>query len=356
MQNTVANSLSLQSVYYETLNNKDVFKITLQNSSVSVGITNIGCSIISIETPDRSHRYKNIVAGFSVLEEYATNKEYFGCIVGRYANRIASGIFSLDGKKHHLSINERNNHLHGGFEGFNKKIWDIAGFIEEPEQVGVVFTYHSKDGEEGYPGNLQVTVSYCLNTKNQLCIGYKAQTDKATPVNLTNHTYFNLTGFDVPEIKDHLLQVHASGYTEKNRQNLPTGSILPVENTALDLRTARKIGVNIGTFPFDMGYDHNFVLDNFSENKVNLAACLYEPLYGRVVNIYTSQPGLQVYTANFWDGSILGSQGLYYKKHGAVALETQAFPDSPNHPAFPGTILNPHEQYLSTTVYEFSEK
>lgn len=354
MQNIDTKALLLRSEHYDKIKNEDVYKITLQNGFLSVVLTNLGCSIMSIKTPDKNFNYQNVVAGFPNIEDYRINKEYLGCVVGRFANRIANGAFELDGKKIQLTVNEDNNHLHGGFEGFNKKVWTISNLIEENDKVGVEFTYISKDGEEGYPGNLHVRVCCCLNAQNQLYIEYRAETDKTTIVNLTNHSYFNLSGFKDSTINSHFLQVNASMYTEKNDKNLPTGITQAVSNTSLDFTTAKRLGDNIEHFPNDKGFDHNFVLEKKQGSELTHAAKLYDPNSGRVVNVYTSQPGLQVYTANYWDGSVFGSHGLFYKKHGAIALETQAFPDSPNHPSFPDTTLHPGEVLTSTTIYEFT--
>lgn len=345
-------TLLVRKEFVAQLQGKEVYKVFLNNGKQSITITNIGCSIMCIETPGKNGVCKNIVAGFSNVEDYLVNRDYYGCIVGRYANRIAAGKFVLDGKQFQLTVNNETNHLHGGIEGFHKKIWNIVDLIQREDMVTVVFSYLSKDGEEGYPGNLNTTIAYSLNKQNQLTIEYAAETDKATPLNLTNHSYFNLTAFDVPIIDDHLLQVNASYYTEKNELNIPTGSILPVAGTPLCFESLKKIGADINEFPADMGFDHNFVLDH-TQNDIVFAAKLYEPVSGRVLKVYTSQPGLQVYTANYWDGTIEGSQGHFYQKHAAVALETQSFPDSPNHPSFPNTMLYPGKQYFSKTIYEF---
>ncbi|RYZ30159.1 MAG: galactose mutarotase [Chitinophagaceae bacterium] len=353
MQQAKESSLTQRYEIVTQLHGKDVYRITLHNDTVAVVLTNLGCSILSIECPDCDGCRKNIVAGFANIEDYLTNRDYLGCVVGRYANRIANGRFTLDGKQIQLPLNDGPNHLHGGVDGFHKQIWDVKDFINEKERAGVVLRYVSKDGEEGYPGNLQVTVTYSLNKKNELSIEYGAETDKATPVNLTNHSYFNLTGFDVPVIDEHLLQVNAATYTEKNKQNVPTGLMLPVVKTALDFTKPKAISSGLDKFSQDRGYDHNFVLEKHLQGKIVLAAKLYEPLSGRLLTVSTSQPGLQVYTANYWDGTTRGVQGNFYQKHGAVALETQAFPDSPNQSSFPNTILYPGEMYSSKTVYVF---
>lgn len=353
MLNVGKDFLSLKSRLYGILQGENIYKFTLQNECISVDITNLGCSIAAIYTPGRNGIQKNIVAGFEDLKDYENNRDYFGCVLGRYANRIAGGCFSLNGKDICLSVNDGINHLHGGVEGFNKKIWDIGSVIQKEEQVYVEFEYLSRDGEEGYTGNLHVKVKYILNNKNQLCIEYRAHTDKATPVSLSNHSYFNLSGFENPLITGHVLQINAMSYTEKNEFNVPTGNILPVSHSPLDFQKPKIIGKHINCFLADKGFDYNFILKDYVPGEVVLAAQLRDLASGRKLKIYTDQPGIQLYTANFWDGTILGQQGKFYQKHGGAALETQAFPDSPNHPSFPNTILNPGQHYFSTTIYEF---
>jgi len=306
---------------------------------------------MAVYTPDRNGVMKNVVAGFEQPEDYAGNPWYFGCVVGRYANRIAGGRFMLDGQQVQLSVNNDGNHLHGGFEGFHSKVWTLEALLREEDQAAVVFAYTSRNGEEGYPGNLKAQVKYTLNRQNQLQISYTAVTDQPTPVNLTNHSYFNLSGFEQPLITGHLLQVNADHYTEKNGRNVPTGRILPLAGTGADFTVATRIGDNIQQFPQDKGLDLNYVLKQPLLSTP--AAILEDPLTGRYLQVFTDQPGIQVYTANYWDGSITGRQGRAYIQHGAVALETQAFPDSPNHAGFSRTILEPGAVYESTTVYAF---
>lgn len=332
---------------------KDVYLIHLGNGSMHCVITNIGCSILSIETPDREGNLANIVPGFKHAEDYLVNRDYMGCVIGRCANRIAGARFSLDGNEYILTKNDPPNHLHGGVEGFHKKIWQLRKIMEESDRAGIVFTLLSRDGEEGYPGNLSVTVSYFLNVKNQLSIHYEAETDKPTPVNLTSHLYFNLTGFEQPTIHDHLLQVFADGYLEKNQQNMPTGKFVPVENMPQDFRKEKMLGLEISSLQQDGGYDHHFVLNDAKETPA-LAAVLREPSSGRTLRVYTTEPGMQVYTANYFDGTIAGSHEQPYQRHGAVALETQHCPDSPNQSSFPDIALHPGEKYTSATIYEFS--
>lgn len=331
----------------------EVFLFQLSNGEMDVEITNYGCTIVSILAPDVNGNRINIVAGFRDLSDYLSDQDYIGCVVGRYANRIANGRFSLDGKTWQLPLNDGINHLHGGNCGFNKKLWNIEEMIEEEERSGVKFYYFSKDGEEGYPGNLRVSVSYLLTKDNRLIIKYMADTDQATVVSLTNHSYFNLSGFSQETIHDHYLQINADKYTVKNEHNTPSGEIALVMDTLFDFSTPGKIGTHLYELETDMGYDHNFVLNN-DHCTPAIAASLFEPASGRKLKVFTNMPGMQVYTANWWDGSFTGSQGKPYKKHGAVALETQAFPDSPNQPSFPSAVLRPGEQYLRQTDLQFS--
>jgi aldose 1-epimerase len=335
------------------LDAEKIFLFTLENDDIKVEITNLGCSIRTIYTPCKKGLKKNIVTGFSDLSDYKLNKDYFGCILGRYSNRIALGKFDLNGKQVSLSINDGENHLHGGFEGFNKKIWNIDSFTKVEDQDCLVLSYLSKANEEGYPGNLQVTVKYLLNKKNQLVIEYWAETDSATPVSLSNHSYFNLSGFEKTDISDHFLYINADNYLEKNSNNLPTGKIISVSKTPFDFLTFKKIGDDIERISFDNGYDHDFVLNKNYSNELVLAATLKDIVSGRVLNIYTDQPAVHLYSANYLEGSVKGVHE-YYKKHAAVALETQSFSDSPNHLNFPNSILDKLEKYLSTTIYEFS--
>lgn len=327
----------------------------LSNDVIDVAIMNYGCTIVSIEAPDRHGEKKNIVAGFNSFESYLTNHPYFGCVVGRFANRIRNGKFSIDDKSYQVTLNNGDHHLHGGAIGFNRKLWNIETVIEEEKRLVIQFSYLSEDGEEGYPGNLITHVTYILNDQNELIIHYRAATDQPTIINLTNHSYFNLTGFDTATIHDHALQVFADTFTVKDEHSIPTGVILQVKNTLLDFTLSKKIGERIHLITDDIGYDHNYILNNYGKGIVQ-AAVLYEPEEGREVKVFTDLPGLQIYTANWWDGSITGSQEHSYIQYGAVTLETQAFPDAPNHSHFPSVILKPGEEYKSTTVFQFSKK
>jgi aldose 1-epimerase len=340
-------------VSYISHSAEQVVFVTLQNHDITVELTNIGCAITAIWAPDRNGMSSNIVAGYAGWESYITNKDYLGCVVGRYANRIANGQFTLDGKLYQLTVNDPPNHLHGGGHGFSHKIWKLVAVIENDNECGVIFSGYSADGEEGYPGNVQATVQYVLDSKRRLHILYRATTDKSTPVNLTNHSYFNLTGFETPTVLKHCLQIMADRYTEKSHNNIPTGKISTVYNTALDFTLSEWIGTHIGCFPRDGGYDHNFIVNRTHEGGVTKAAVLSEATTGRVLTVYTDAPAVQVYTANHWNGAVTGKQGLPYRQHGGVALETQAYPDSVNHPHFPNTILYAGEEYTSTTIFEF---
>jgi aldose 1-epimerase len=332
---------------------EEIFLVTLRNDGIEIGLTNIGCSVVFVRTPDKDGVVKNIVAGLADLDAYKINRDYFGCVVGRYANRIADGLLSLNGRVYQLSLNDPPNHLHGGFQGFGHKTWKLEEVSEEANCCGVVFSYCSVDGEEGYPGNLQVKVKYRLHGSGRFEISYRAVTDQATPVNLTNHSYFNLSGFGQDKIYDHRLKINAEKYTEKTARNTSSGCLPAVKGTALDFTQFRRIGDGIDQFPADMGYDHNFVLDAACKDLSIPAATLTDAASGRIVHVYTDQPGIQFYSGNYWDGTVRGEQGFLYQQHGGVALETQAWPGSVQHPHFPNTILQPGEEYRTTTIFEF---
>lgn len=329
-----------RTVYLYTLTNKNV---------VEVSITNYGGIITSIAVPDREGKAENIVLGVDTFEEYFRGTYYFGAIIGRYSNRIKDARFSIDDELFELQANDGNNHLHGGVTGFDKVVWAVDPQTEN----SVTLSYLSKDGEEGYPGNLNVQVTYSLNDKNELMITYKASTDQATPVNLTNHSYFNLSGDPEDLILDHELMIDADHYTPVNDELIPTGVISTVDDTPFDFREAQTIGSRINLV--EGGYDHNWILNRYS-GEVRLVATLYHADSGREMEVLTSEPGIQFYSGNFLDETLTGSKGEQFIKHSGLCLETQHFPDSPNHPAFPSTLLMPGETYESTTIYRFSSR
>ena len=321
---------------------------TLSNRhGLVVRITNYGTIITHLEVPDRKGRKGDIVLGFDNLEQYVKGHPFFGCTVGRVANRIAEGRFSLRGKTLQLAVNNGPNHLHGGVKGFDKVVW-AARPLAGP---GVEFSYLSPDGDENYPGNLDVSVCMALNDANELRIDYKAVTDRPTVVNLTNHSYFNLA--EAGDVLDHELCIAASAYTPSDANLIPTGEIAPVTGTPLDFTQPKRIGSRFAELPGDpKGYDHNYVLDS-GGGRLVLAARVFEPTTGRVMATLTTLPGLQLYTANFLDGSITGKYGNIYRRHSGLCLETQFFPDAVHHPHFPSIELNPGETYKQTTVYRF---
>ena len=326
---------------------KEVKQYTLTNANgMEVKIINYGGIITSIKTPDKEGNMENVVLGFDNLDKYLEGTPYFGAIIGRFGNRIGQAQFSLNGESYQLAANNGANHLHGGEVGYDKVFWDA----ETLPGNALKMTYLSEDGEEGYPGNLDISVTYTLTDDDEIKIDYYATTDKATPVNLTNHSYFNLSGDPETLILDHVLQIEADRYTPVDFGLIPTGELAPVEDTAFDFTEPETIGARIEDVPG--GYDHNFVLNKFEE-ELPLVATLTDPETGRSMEILTSEPGLQFYSGNFLDGTITGSDGTVFNKYAALCLETQHFPDSPNKPEFPSTILEPGEVYETTTIYRF---
>ena len=322
---------------------------TLTNSAgLLARVTNYGGIITELHTPDRAGSKADIVLGFDNLAQYLKGHPYFGATVGRVANRIAKGRFTLDGKEYVLAINNGPNHLHGGLKGFDKVVWKA-----EPQSgASVRFTYTSADGEEGYPGKLDVTVQMTLTDKNELTIDYSAVGDKPTPVNLTNHSYFNLAGHG--DVLNHELVIAADRFTPKDATSIPTGEIKAVRGTPMDFTTPHAVGARFSQLTDKpTGYDHNFVL-NSGGGSLALAARVFEPTSGRVMEVFTTQPGVQLYTSNYLDGSLTGKGGWLYRQYSGLCLETQHFPDSVNHPAFPSTILRPGQTYRQTTVHKFS--
>jgi aldose 1-epimerase len=332
----------------------DLFTLTNANG-MKAKIMTYGAILTELHVPDRQGKLNDVVLGFDDLESYLKGHPHFGATTGRVANRVAKGKFTLDGKEYTLAVNNGPNSLHGGLKGFDKVVWK-AEPKEASDAVAVQLTYVSPDGEEGYPGNLTTIVTYALTNQNELRIDYKATTDKATPVNLTNHSYFNLAGPWSGDILSHELMLEADEYTPADDTLIPTGEIRSVKGTPLDFTKPATIGSRIAQVADKTGgYDHNFVLRGKGKSLA-LAARAYEPKTGRVMEMYTTEPGVQLYTGNFLDGKLKGKGGVVYQKHEAFCLEAQHFPDSVNHPEFPSVILRPGETYKQTTVYKFSVK
>jgi aldose 1-epimerase len=328
---------------------------TLTNASgIEVRVITYGTIVTSIKTPDKQGRIADIVLGHDRLEGYLPNPPYLGAVVGRYGNRIAKATFTLDGKTYSLAANDGANHLHGGRKGFDKVAWKAKSF-KDARGAGVAFTRTSPDGEEGYPGNLTATITYTLTDRNELKVDYELTTDKATPQNLTQHTYFNLAA-DGSDILGHLMTIDAAQFTPVDATLIPTGQLATVEGTPLDFRKETAIGARIDApheqMKIGRGYDHNFVLVRQGPGLVK-AAAVYDPKSGRTLEVATTEPGVQFYTGNFLDGSIAGKGGTVYRRRTGFCLETQHFPDSPNQSSFPTTILRPGETYRSQTVFTF---
>ena len=333
---------------------------TLRNArGIEVRLTNYGGIITSIRTPDRTGKFADIVLGYDDLAGYLKSSPYFGAIVGRYANRIARGRFTLDGKTYTLAVNNGPNSLHGGLRGFDKVAWNAKPF-RNGDGEGVALEYKSRDGEEGYPGTVHARVTYTLTADDRLIVDYDATTDKATPINLSQHTYWNLAGDASRDILGHVLTINADAFTPVDSTLITTGEIASVEGTPFDFRTPTAIGARIDQrsntqIRFGNGYDHNFVIDrgNSVADALLPAARVVEPTTGRTLDIFTTEPGIQFYSGNFLDGSITGKAGSVYRFRYGFCLETQHYPDSPNHPNFPSTILQPGQQYRSRTVFHF---
>jgi aldose 1-epimerase len=340
-------------VFGKTSDGQEVTLYTLDNGKgIKLSVMNYGATIVNLLTPDRKGASSDIVLGFDEFSPYQTESPYFGSIVGRYANRIKNGKFSLPGKSYQLAINNPPNTLHGGNKGFDKQIWQVE--IPDPHVPSIRFSRLSADGEEGYPGNLRVSVAYTLTASNELTISYVADTDQATILNLSNHAYFNLAGQGNGTILTQQLTLNAGHYTPVDGNLIPTGKIAPVQNTPMDFRRATEVGKQLKQAG---GYDHNFVLDKQPDGgALQFAASVYDVNSGRLMKIYTDQPGIQFYSGNFLDGTIKGKDGKVYPQHSAIVLETQHFPDSPNQPDFPSTVLRPGKKFMSTTRYVFETK
>jgi len=337
-----------------TADGKVVKKVTLRNAQGSVArFTSYGAMLIELHVPDRTGKVADVVLGFDSLPPYLAGHPFFGNTTGRYANRIAGAKFSIDGNTYTLAANNGVNHIHGGPKGLDTQNWDTET-VETPEGGAVRFRHVSPDGAEGYPGNLSLTVTYTLTRANELRIDYEATTDKPTVINLTNHTYFNLKGAGEGDVLGHVLKLHAGRYTPGDDELIPTGEILSVAGTALDFRTPLPIGARWEMLPAKLkGYDHNFVLNDWAPGKLVDCAEVYEPTTGRRMRVRTTEPGVQIYTAIHLKG-VVGKAGKTYNPYGGVCLETQHFPDSPNKPHFPSTVLRPGTTFRSTTIYGFS--
>ena len=341
--------------FEKEIDNKQVKFFTLKNPSGMIAqITNYGGKVVSLWTPDRSGNFEDVVLGHANIEDYLTSKEkYFGALIGRYGNRIANGKFTLDGKEYTLDKNNGDNHLHGGNIGYDSVVWDAKQIDGQTLELH----YISKDGEGNYPGTLNIKVVYKLTDANELKIEYWATTDKPTVINLTHHSFFNLKGAGNGTINDHLLQINAAYYTPVDKGLIPTGKITTVQNTPFNFQKITVIGERLNTtnqqLEYGRGYDHNFVL-NQSLTGLNYAAKVIEPVSGRVMEVYTNEPGLQFYGGNFLDGTVKGKNGKAYKYRTAFCLESQHFPDSPNQDSFPTTRLDPNKKYYSICIYKFS--
>ena len=347
----------------QTMDGQSVHLCTLKNASgMMMSVADYGCIIALLTAPDRNGHFTDIVLGYDDLADYIADSPYFGAVVGRFGNRIAKGKFALDGKTYTLATNNEPGgipcHLHGGKVGYDKVVWDATAIVKDGA-VGLRFHYISRDGEEGYPGALDITIYYWLTDANELRIEYDATTDKPTPVNLTHHSYFNLGGHDSGTILGHELMIAADHITPVDKGLIPTGELMPVDGTPFDFRKATAIGKHVDDhhqqIRYGAGYDHNFVLSRW-DGKLRLAATVYEPQSGRFMEVLTTEPAIQLYCGNFLDGGNVGKGGHAYQRRTGFCLETQHFPDSPNKPQFPSCILRPGEVYRHTTVYRFSAR
>jgi aldose 1-epimerase len=341
---------------FGTVDGKEVFLYTLRNTSgMEARITNYGGIVVSLSVPDRSHKSGDVVLGYDSLSGYLKATPYFGAIVGRYGNRIGKARFTLDGKEYTLKANDGANTLHGGLKGFDKVVW-VADETTPATQSVLALSYTSRDGEEGYPGNLKASVVYTVTDSNELRIDYQASTDMPTVLNLTHHSYFDLAGAGTGGILSHELMLNADRFTPIDSGLITTGELKQVEGTPMDFRTPVEIGSRIGVkdrqLEFGRGYDHNWVLNRTGEG-LSLAARVSEKTSGRVMEVWTTEPGIQFYSGNFLDGTCIGKGGRAYTYRTGFCLETQHFPDSPNKPSFPSTVLRPGEKFSSTTVYRF---
>jgi len=333
-----------------------VYRWSLENGGIRMKVLSYGGVVQTLEVPDARGRHANVVAGFDGIDDYVAKSPYFGALIGRYGNRIGKGRFTLDGKSYQLSVNDGVNSLHGGAKGFDKRVWDVEPFTDGSD-VGLRLYYTSVDGEMGYPGTLRSKVTYTLTRRGEWRVDYEATTDRATVVNLTSHVYWNLAGEGRGTIEDHELTIAAARYTPTDSGLIPTGELAGVAGTPFDFRRAKPIGRDIRAGHEQQvlakGYDHNWVLDKGVTARPEHIATLRDPRSGRTLRIATDQPGLQFYSGNFLDGTLTGTGGRTYRQGDALCLETQHFPDSPNHAAFPSTVLRPGQTYRTTTVHTF---
>jgi aldose 1-epimerase len=344
-----------------TFKGKETALYTLKNKNGLVAkVTNFGCKIVSLNVPDRYGNLADIVLGYDNIADCINGNPYFGALCGRYANRIANGKFVIDGLEYQLPLNNGPNSLHGGPEGFNNQVFETKGVYKTEKGEAVEMFYVSKDGEMGYPGTLNVKITFTLSEKNELTLDFEAKTDKATHVNICSHSYFNLKGEGNGDILEHELSINSDKFTPVSDTLIPTGELRPVAGTPMDFRMSKVIGKNIDDnydqLEFGKGYDHNWVLNKKKAGEFSLAATCYEPKTGRVMEVHTTQPGVQLYTGNWLDGSDKGKGGKAYHMRSGLCLETQNFPDSPNKPDFPSTLLRPGETYKHACVYIFSFK
>jgi aldose 1-epimerase len=355
-----AKSAMKKQSFGKTSDGQPVDLYTLTNKKgMEVAITNFGGIVVSLKAPDRNGKYEDVVLGYDSIDGYLTNKAFFGALIGRYGNRIAHGKFTLNGTAYDLPKNDGDNTLHGGPEGFNKRWW-TAKDVSNSKGQALELTYVSADGEEGFPGKLGAKVVYTLNDQNELTIAYSATTDKDTVVNLTNHSYFNLAGQGNGDVLSHELMIKGDHITAVDNTLIPTGELRPVKSTPFDFTHATAIGARINQddpqLKVGKGYDHNWVLNVHGSRTPVLVAEAYEPKSGRVLQVLSTEPGVQFYSGNFLDGTITGKGGKVYNHRYGFCLETQHFPDSPNHPKFPSTTLKPGQTYSTTTIFKFSSR
>lgn len=344
--------------FQTTVDGKPVALYTLHAGDITMQVTNYGARVVSLWTPDRDGRYEDIVLGYENIDRYLNNtgERFLGAVVGPYANRIAKGRFTLDGVEYTLPLNNNGQTLHGGLRGVDRVVWDVVSASDDK----LVLSYLRPDGQDGFPGNLQIEMTYALTPGNEFRVDYKATTDKPTVVNMSHHPFFNLKGEGNGTVLDNVMTINASHTTPVDSVLIPTGEIAPVEGTPFDFREPHAIGERIGADDRQLrnggGYDHNWVIDRKTENGIEQAATVWEPASGRTVEVLSDQPGLQVYSGNFFDGTAMGKYGKPQRYRESLALETQKFPDSPNHADFPPTVLRPGETYTQVCIYKFGVK